>query len=111
MKKQANKMSRAGKAVASKIKRTARAVSKKAHAAARKGTKSAKAATSKNDATTGAKVRDKAHKLMSRIRKAEHGAADVTMKVGSTMETIGNALVALVSSNDARPRKPAKRTA
>jgi hypothetical protein len=94
MKKQVKKMSRAGKAVASKIKRPA------------------KAATSMNAATTGAKVRDKAHKLMSRIRKAEHSAADVTMKVGSTMETIGDALVALVSSNDARPRrKPAKRTA
>lgn len=82
MRKPLKKASRAKRAAPSKIKRT----SKKATA-------------------TAARVRDKAHKLMSRIQSAEHGAADLTTRIGSTMETIGSALVSLVAPTD-RSAKP-----
>ena len=96
VKKQAKKATKAGKAVVAKVQRTGRAATKKASGAGKAATQLVKTNKKKAIATV-ATVRGKANKIATKLKKAQHSASDIAMRVGSTMESIGNALVSLVT--------------
>ena len=83
MKKQIKK---AAKTKAKKVRSTVKAKSKKA--VATKGT-----------------VRAKAKKLATKLRHVKHDAKDVATRIGSTMETIGGALMSLVTPGHEQPER------
>jgi hypothetical protein len=72
--------------VKNQTKKVAKKTAKKVHAAVK---------TKAKKATKGT-VRAKAKKLATKLKHAQHDAADVAMRIGSTMETIGGAVMALV---------------
>lgn len=94
-KKQAKKATTAGKTVVAKVKRTARSAAKTASSTR------TKAATvvhteKKKVVATAESVRGKAKKLVSKAQKFGHDASDVAVRIGSTMETIGGAILSIV---------------
>ncbi len=103
VKKQAKKATKAGKAVVAKVQRTGSAAKKKASSVGKAATKLVKTNKKKAVATVGT-VRGTAKKIATKLKKAQHSASDIAMRVGSTMETIGNALVSLVSPHEPKPK-------
>ena len=61
----------------------------------------------KKAATTVSTVRGKAKKLVAKVVKAEHSAVDVAERIGSTMETIGTAILSIVKPVQAATQKRA----
>jgi hypothetical protein len=92
-KKRAKKAASAGKATVAKVKR----VVKKASGAAKAKKKAA--------ASTMERVRSKAKKLVEKVEHAGHEASDVAVRIGSTMETIGSAIVSMIKPDAAAPQK------
>jgi hypothetical protein len=86
------------------MKKTASAVKKTAKKVSKAGKTAKKAA---NKVATAATVRGKAKKVVAKLQKAQHGASDMAMRIGSTMETIGEALMSLVEPDHGgkSPRK------
>ena len=88
MKRKATK-AKAGKSAVAKIEKKAK-----------KATRLVKAEKHKAE-RTAASVRVKAKKLLSKAQHFQHDASDVAARIGTTMETIGDAIVSLVKPDDA----------
>ncbi len=96
VKTQAKKATKAGKSAVAKVQSTGRAATKKASGVTKKA-KGLVTTNTKKAVATVETVRDKAKKLATKIEHAQHSASEIAMRVGSTMESIGSALVSLVS--------------
>jgi seryl-tRNA synthetase len=74
--------------------RTKHAASAVKHQTKRAANKTATKSVHKK--ATTATVRATATKLAKKLKHVQHDAADVAMRIGSTMETIGGAVMSLV---------------
>jgi hypothetical protein len=81
--------------MATRKRKTAARVKAKAKKPAKAAAKKVRAVKTKAKATA-ATVRAKAKKLVAKLEHVTHDAADVAARIGSTMETIGGAVVSLV---------------
>jgi hypothetical protein len=91
------------RAIKKAVKKVAKAAKTAKSAKPAKAVKSAKkkvaAVKTKAKATAGT-VRAKAKKLVGKLKHVQHDAAEVAMRIGSTMETIGGAVMSLVKPSD-----------
>lgn len=91
-----------------KVASTAKTQAKKAvKTANRARTKAATVVHTENKkvVATAKSVRGKAKKLVSKAQKFGHDASDVAARIGSTMETIGGAILSIVKPAEANSER------